>query len=218
MSATIRSETIQFTIQAKITFSGLSDLSGDEIHILRANFHGPWAIQAHIPKAPLTDEQTGLGLFIFAPPGTAKQGIGRGDGIKVTLSVESLKGEEQASFSFIWNVKSSLTGQGPSRIIDWNQFWHKNADHRCDDGFCVIVNTTSVTSIRPVVREPFMLCTISDLTKGNNVYDTQFLLFSQPRLHGHALGAQDPRPVYASAAFLRSQCEYFNISKSYLQS
>src|SRR6202051_4519479 len=104
MPATSRSETIQFTIQAKVTFSGLSALSRDQKHILSASFNGPWNIKANIPKAPLTNEKTGLGLFVYPPPGTAKQGIGRGDGIIVTLLVESLKGKEQGSTLFRWNV------------------------------------------------------------------------------------------------------------------
>jgi hypothetical protein len=212
MSATTRSENIIFAILAKVTFSGLSNLPGDQIHRVAVSFHGPWRIEAHIPKAPLTDEETGLGLFIYAPSGTAKQGIGTGDGIKVTLWVESLKGEEKTIRSFQWTGITSLKGMGYTRIIDWNKFWHKNANHRREDGFCVTIHMTSVTSIRPMVYEPNILRTISELTKGNNnVYDIQFLLFSQPR---HPHGAQDPLPVYASSAFLRNQCEYFNASKS----
>jgi len=212
MSATTRSENIGFAILAKVTFSGLSNLAGDQIHHVSASFHGPWRIQARIPKAPLNDEETGLGLFIHASVGIKQQGIGIGDGIKVTLWVESLKGEVQTTRSFQWTGITCLSTRGYTGIIDWNKFWHKNADHRREDGFCVTVHITSVTSTRPTVYEPSILRTISELTKGNNnVYDTQFLLFSQPR---HPHGAQDPLPVYASSAFLRNQCDYFNASKS----
>jgi hypothetical protein len=199
-------ETLHFTIQSKVTFSGLSYLSGDKEHTVRATFHGNWKIRARIPKAPLADEMTGLALSIFPP----EQWIIKGGALETTLSIESMKGEKQASITFVWDVKN---GRTCPNFMDWNEFWHKNAEHRRDDGFCVIIDLVSQP---PVVHKPNVLLTVSELTKGNNIFDTQFFLFSKPRRYNGVHGAKNPLPVYANSAFLRSQCEYFDTSMFYL--
>jgi hypothetical protein len=160
----------------------------------------------HIPKAPLADERTDLALSIFPPPSTSKPWI-RKDGVETSLSIESMKGETQTSITFIWNMEN---GREYPQIIDWNNFWHKNAEHRHDGGFCVII---SIISLTPVVHKPNVLLTILELTKGNNIFDTQFFLFSKPCCHNEVYGAL---PVYSNSAFLWSQCEYFDTSMSYL--
>jgi hypothetical protein len=215
MSATARSETIcirhSTMIQAKVTFSGLSNLSGDKEHLLAA-LPGDWEIVAQIPKAPLPSETTDSELLLCAcPPSDLTR---RRDDLKVILTMESMKGDMEASHTFSWGLIGSAWEIQACGMIDWDQFWHKNAEHRSDDGFCVMVKILweSATRTRPLVKGRAILSTLSELSKGHDVLDTQFLLFSQPRPHNDVYGAKSPLPVYASSAFLRSQSEYFDTS------
>jgi hypothetical protein len=213
MSAIIAScETIQLAIRTKVKLSGISHQSDEEAHSVTVDIHGGWQLEACLPKAPVDDEATPLGLFVYAPPNSVEQRIG--DSVEVTLSVQSLKGGMHASETFQWAVPADSAGRGFPNILDWNYFWHKNAEHRADDGFYVLINITSIPiSSRPTVFEPTMLQTISQLMQGQVLFsDTKFFVFSQPRFADQGRGAQDPLPVYANAAFLREQCEYFSTS------
>jgi len=214
MSATTSLESAHFAIQAKVKFSRLSQLSSDTTHTLNANFHEAWRVDAIVPKAPHTHEETGLGVFIYAPPKSVNATLGGGNGIEVVLSLATLKGEVQATNSFRWEGDDA--GMGYASLVDWNKFWHKNANHRDDDGFYISIEIYSRTYIRPVVYGPCMLKTILHLTQGEDLFDTKFLLFSRPRGDGNVHGAQDPLPVFASSAFLQDQCDYFNTSVFYL--
>jgi hypothetical protein len=213
MSATASLDNCHFRIQARLTFtfkpSHFSEDTG--IQVVRTNFHGDWRLEVHIPKAPESDERTGLGIFIFSPRDVKLGGV---TDSKVTLSVQSLRGEEQVCGQFQWDMSNSHhSGKGYSDIIDWNKFWHKDAKHRSDGGFFVLVEITSMPSGPPIVDQPRILKAISQLTQGDdiNVFDTKFLVFSSRSLD-HAGVARQPLAVYASSVFLQDQSEYFKAS------
>jgi hypothetical protein len=174
MSATTILEIGTFAIQTKVKFLGLSRLSSDNMHILKACFHGTWQLEMCIPKTQLNDGQTSFRVYIHAPPNIAKAMLGE---IRVTLSVESLQDEEQATDWFEWDVDNVERGYGS--IMDWNKFWHENSKHRNNDGFCITINMTSMTFTCPMVHEPATLRIISGLTQGHNIVNVKFLLFSQ---------------------------------------
>jgi len=213
MSAIISScETVQLAIRTKVKLTGISNQSDEEAHSVTVDIHAGWQLEACLPKAPIDDEATPLGLFVYAPPNSVEQRIG--DSVEVTLSVQSLKGGMYASETFQWAVPADSAGRGFPNILDWNHYWHKSPEHRADDGFYVLISITSIPiSSRPTVFEPTMLQTISQLMQGQVLFsDTKFFVFSQPRFADQGRGAQDPLPVYANSAFLRGQCEYFNTS------
>jgi hypothetical protein len=101
-----------FTIWAKVRFGGLSHLPEEntQSRSCRAEFRG-WQVKACIPEA-LTDHDPTLGVFVYPPRTWSNKYIG----VYVTLSVESLKGEVQASKSFEWKV--DIAGKGIDKMLD----------------------------------------------------------------------------------------------------
>jgi hypothetical protein len=197
MSATTISDNLE--IQAKVKFLGLSQLSGDNDHFLRTSILGDWTVVAWIPKAPPgLDAPSDLIVYVRRE---LKQMPWRV--IKVTMIVK-LNGEE---YSISWEDE------------DKEIYAHKTLMPVVGDSFDLIIGITTRPSkyTRPYIRNPAILRTISTLIlKPDEVADTKFLLFSRRRRHEHPHGAHDPLPVYANSAFLKSQCEYFNSSKSNL--
>lgn len=207
MTTTTSLESTHIAIQAKVKFAGISQLSTDSVHLLEAYVGGGWQLKMYIPKAVPDDRKSSLVLFLNP---ILRSKIGAVDAIKISFSLESLRGEVHTTKTFKWELQGDKE-LAARNMVNWNKFWHENAAHRVDDGFFVRVSITSVSS-RPTAFDPSILNTISQLTQGKNVFDTKFFSFSRPRYEYQ--GAQDPLPVYANSTFLRSQSDYFQTSMS----
>jgi hypothetical protein len=101
MMATTSLESSNIAIQAKVKFADISQLSEGSVHILKAYIGGGWRLKTCIPKAA-PDGESSLALY-FGPSFIGKM-IGIVGAIKISFSLESLRGEVHTTKAFEWDL------------------------------------------------------------------------------------------------------------------
>lgn len=215
MTSIAVAETRNLDIHVIITVTGISALPTDEPHVLQTILSGGWIVELTIPLST----ESAVGVFIYRPSNfIAQYEHVILPPVFVEIRTLCLFSDQIITWdSFHWDdiQEESGVNRGWFDYCSWETLWLENYEVQRDDGFRLAVDIPSTE--RPFLSNNLMLRHVSQLTKGINVVDMQFLAFSRHLRRGgeiDRMGAQSPLPVYASSGIIQDQCHYFRTSGS----